>query len=393
MSKYACHAFHDELPNGRSSGVMEVGKDILTFVVADKRVHLPIDGAAVSMGGANNRLLFFSHPQHPNWQFYVSDKNILKDSGLLRHAAIAKILTGVRRHRSRAWATLAIVAAFVIALPLFLLLRMDFVTAVVAKKIPAEWETSLGQSALAQFEIGKGKVPSESIEPLLRPLVSHLEQALSSSRYAFNFHVIDDSSVNAFALPGGEVVIHSALILKAESPEELLGVIAHEMMHVEHQHGVRNILGTAGIYMTMGAIAGDVSGILALLSGAAPLLLNQSYSRRFEKESDTKGFELLLRAKIDPGGLQTFFEKLKSIEEEQLSVIEDEKTKDIVQDAMSYLSTHPATDERIANLAHLMEKIVIEDGSIDLSREFIVLQNAVRAFTQKTDSKSAANEK
>ncbi len=392
MNKYACHAFHDELPNGRASGALEVGKDILTFIVDGKWIHLSTEGILVHMGGANNRLIFFSHPQHPDWQFYTSDKRILNDEQLLQHAVIANEFKRVKRHRIGNWSVLAAAAALVIAIPLFLLLRMDIVTGVVAKKIPAEWESSLGKSALTQFEMGKRKLPVEEAEPLLQPLVFPLQEALASERYTFNFHIIDDATVNAFALPGGQIVIHSALILKADSAEELLGVLAHEMIHVEQQHGVRNVLGTAGVYMTVGAVMGDVSGVLALISSAAPLLLNQSYSRRFETESDTMGFDLLLRAKIDPQGLQSFFEKLQFIEKEQLAGIDDDRAKDIVNDAMSYLSTHPATEKRIAYLTRLIENNEAPNDVLDLSNEFRVLQNAVREFTENLDSERLLNE-
>ena len=98
------------------------------------------------------------------------------------------------------------------------------------------------------------------------------------------------------------------------------------------------------------ALLGDVSGVLAMLTNAAPLLINQSYSRQFEAEADRIGLDLLAKANIDPKGFISFFEKMIALEQEQLDHIDDEQTRELVEEAMGFLSTHPATDERIKNI-------------------------------------------
>src|SRR5690606_10756383 len=153
---------------------------------------------------------------------------------------------------------------------------------------------------IAQYRQRNTFMEKKKAEALLKPLVSPLIEAIPDSRYKYDFYIVDNATLNAFALPGGDIVFHSSLILKADTAEELLGVLGHEITHVEEQHGIRNVLGSAGIYIIASAVLGDVSGVLAVLGGAAPLLLNQSYSRRFESESDEKGYALLKRANIDP---------------------------------------------------------------------------------------------
>ena len=161
--------------------------------------------------------------------------------------------------------------------------------------------------------------------------------------------------VNAFALPGGFIVINSGLIMEADNASEVLGVLAHEMAHVTEQHGIRNIISAAGIFLLFDALLGDVSGVLAVLADAAPLLINQSYSRQFESDADKLGFHFLVAADIDPSGLVTFFEKLKQQEQQQLAAIEDEETRDRIQDSLGFISSHPATEQRIENLRALLE--------------------------------------
>jgi predicted Zn-dependent protease len=216
-----------------------------------------------------------------------------------------------------------------------------------------------------------------------------LVNALDNSPYQYQFHIVNDGSLNAFALPGGEVMIHSALILRAESAEELLGVLAHEIIHVEQQHGLRGVIGATGIYMIASAVFGDVSGIMATLTSAAPLLLNQSYSRRFETESDVKGFALLQKAHIDPTGLASFFEKMIEEEQKQLEKIEDEDNRELVKGALQFLSTHPASEARIKKLSELGARADTESMNYqNLSAEFSALQTAVKQFVTDNEGET-----
>lgn len=397
MKEYTCQAFHSSLDNGRSSGRLVVTEREMDFIIADQHVRFASQEIRVSMGGASNRLVFFTHPSYSEWNFYTNDRQILNDPYLKATPSVERLLKTARRKRTIGWGILSLVAAIIIAVPLFLVLRMDLVTGAIAPQIPVSWETSLGESALAQYRVGANFMDEEKAEEALKPMVSALIEALPSDRYSYQFSIVNESSINAFALPGGKIVIHSALILKAQTAEELLGVLAHEMMHIEEQHGVRNVIGAAGIYILISGVLGDVNGVLALLSSAAPLLLNQSYSRRYEQQADTKGLELLIDADINPRGLVDFFDKLKAQEDEQLAEIDDENAKVVIEQAMGYLSTHPATDSRIARLTALIERNKNEQTSIDLSLPFEALQNQVQEFVdsapiKSTTRKSAASE-
>lgn len=389
VNDYLCHGFHASLANGRASGKLSVRRDRVTVVIAEHTLELPLQTLEVKMGGASNRLVFLAHPKYPEWSIYTSDRQILNDPHLASHAKLAPVLKRARRHRVRAWSILAVAAILLVAIPSTLLLRMDIATAIVAQQIPPKWEASLGDSTLAQYKLGTEFMPQEQAEALLQPLTSALIESLPSDRYDYQFHIANNATVNAFALPGGEVVIHSALILNADTAEELLGVLAHEIMHVENQHGVRNVLGAAGIYVLVGAMLGDVSGLFAVLGSAAPILLNQSYSRRFEREADRDGLYLLTEAGIRPQGMLDFFATLKQQEEKQLEDIEDEDTKQTIKDMMGYLSSHPATDQRIAQLSALIEKVPQLHDYRDLSAEFSTLKTAVKHFAVAENNENA----
>ena len=123
--------------------------------------------------------------------------------------------------------------------------------------------------------------------------------------------------------------------------------MAHEMAHVELQHSMRNLVEMVGLYGIISAVLGDVSGIAAILVNNAPYLMQMKFSRDHEREADAMGFQYLMKANIDPRGMVAFFEK---IQKEQ-----DESGTPDMDGALSMLSTHPATKERIANLNALIE--------------------------------------
>lgn len=393
LNEYSCHAFHPHLAGGKSSGTMNIHANQIVFTVKDEQITFPLSGLDVKAGGASNRLVFFHHVNQPDWTFYSADRSVLNHIFLKSHTSISPLLLQAKKQRAFGWIVLACVCAAIVLVPLAMILNMDHMSAVVAKKLPIEWEQKLGASTLAQYRINKEFLDDNQAQQLLDPLTEHLVAALPDTRYTYRFYIVHDASINAFALPGGEVVIHSSLILRAESAEELLGVLAHEITHVEAQHGIRNVIGSAGLYVIAGAIFGDVNGILAVAAGAAPLLLNQRYSRGFETESDVEGFKLLQKANIDPRGLASFFDKLMKEEKSVLDSIEDSDTRNVLEGALGFLSTHPASEERIQKLQVLADGIQTHHVYTDLSDEFIAIQQYVKEFVTSNEiNKGVDNE-
>jgi len=336
-TEYSCHSYNKDLPNGKSSGTFTATPSGLQFSVKGKQISVPYAGCTIEIGGASDRIVFFRHPLVKDWTFYTSDRRVLEDPYLKEHPELTAQVKQVKQKRQKHFVYIALAFLLVIGIPSLLIFRMDWVSKQIAHHIPAEWDP-----------------------------------------YTYRFHIAHDATMNAFALPGGYIVIHSQLILEADNAEELLGVLAHEIIHVEEQHGIRNVIGAAGIYTVISAFFGDLSGIFATVAGAAPFLLNQSYSRDFERESDKKGFELLVAANIDPRGLASFFEKLMEKEKKMLEDIEDENTRGAIEKAMGFLSTHPATDERVAYLNELTSGTSGEFRGFDAP--FKTLQDQVRDF-------------
>jgi predicted Zn-dependent protease len=376
---FDAQAFHPELPGGRSRGRLTVLHDSLRFDAADRSVLLPLSGLQPSLGGAGNRLVFLNHANHPDWRLYVSDPAFLADPRLHEHPSFQAILRSRRRHRALGWGGILLALALLALIPFAAYLSLDTLSAVVANQVPMKWEESLGRTAITQYKVQKRFLPERESEALLRPLVAPLLRQTGDSR-PYHFYVVDDGELNAFALPGGYIVVHSGLILKASKADQLQGVLAHEITHVTERHGLRTVIRGVGIYVLAQALIGDASGLLASVASAAPLLVNQKYSRDFEREADHKGVDLLYKARIQPEGLAAFFTTIRDQQRRQLEQIG--KVGEAARTANAYFGSHPDSDERILTLRARIQKLPAQTWRDD-SVTFSALRKRVQDFVSK----------
>jgi len=236
-----------------------------------------------------------------------------------------------RRRRNGPWRAFVLLAVGVLALgavPCVVFISdSDRLVSVVVERIPPAIEARLG--ALTVESLAQRRVPAGLATRTLEDLGQRLA-AQTASPYTFHWILVDDPQVNAMAAPGGSVVVFSGLMRAAESPEELAGVLAHEVQHVVLRHSLRGMVRDLGWRAMLGIVfsgAGDWGGSAATW---AAQLGNLRFSRQQEAEADAGGVRLLERAAIDPQGLATFFARL-SRDEQQIP---------------AFLSTHPASEER-----------------------------------------------
>ena len=344
--EYEGWAFDSQFEKGKAPGRIEVSGDRLCFTAELGGNELPLRGLKVTCGGARNRLVFFRHASVPDTSIYTSDRGILKDPRLASRHELAMQLRKARGSRLHLWLVEGVVVAMLaLAVAGLIGMRRPLSRNVVAR-IPADWEKTLGEAVYSQYAAMRNEVKAPVVQADLDLLVLPLVNAIPERPYEFEFHIIEDPQVNAFALPGGPVVINTGLLMLAETPEEVAGVIAHELAHVMRRHGLRQMVGTAGLFMVVQAVLGDISGLLAVLARDGAFLVNLRYSRDFEREADSGAWETMLKASVDPRHLCRFLERMRKRQEDRAGggLVAD------VEEAMSILSTHPGTAERVATL-------------------------------------------
>jgi len=173
--------------------------------------------------------------------------------------------------------------------------------------VPREVDRRLGEAALLEVDAGARRC-SGAAERYTQELGARLVQALPAAPLDFDFRVVDDEQINAFALPGGHVTVQRGLLRSAKTGEELAAVLAHEIQHVVLRHGTRRMLRSLGGRVALGLLFGGTD--LDALAGVTGHVVELSYSREEETEADEEGVALLLRAGIDPSGLESFFARL-----------------------------------------------------------------------------------
>lgn len=207
-------------------------------------------------------------------------------------------------------------------------------------------------------------------DPVLNNYVNQLGQRMISkgignSEFKYKFHVVDSSEVNAFAIPGGHVYINLALLKEAENEAELVGVVGHELGHVEHHHGAKKMT-DAQLLQLAGQVASKAAGqnggrwvgLGVSLFGTAGLL---KYGRNAELESDVMGVDILQRTGYTTQALPSFFKKLQKIENE----------RGVLGGGLSeLLATHPPTGERIAAAQAHIAQLPAQNNPIVNSPEF-----------------------
>ncbi len=367
FSVYQAQAFHPQLVNHCTNGSLRIDNLSLLFSSPEIELKLPLQGLRLREGGSDN-LLFFSHPSIEHCEVCTKDHRILTESALLKMPELAAQVQKIQR---KSLTLLGFMAATVLIIALLgwgMMTGFSSLAHVVVKNIPPEWEKNLGEASFAQIKQQQVVLQNPDLDKQLKTFTEKLTAHIKDSHYPFQIAVVKNPDVNAFALPGGYIVINSGLIEKAEQGEEVLGVLAHEIAHVTRQHGLQNVVKSAGIYLTVQALFGDTGGLLQMLTDAAPMLLAQKYSRDFEREADQVGLEYLVAAQINPQGMVSFFQKLQD-------TYKDTPMENLDK-SLSWLSTHPATRDRIEELQEQLEDVRVENPQ-KLERDFQSLKQAL----------------
>jgi Zn-dependent protease with chaperone function len=207
----------------------------------------------------------------------------------------------------------AAIAAGATAVAALAIGAVQYLPQIGARLLPTAWEERLGDQVIdiagflfsgerAKFcDAGAG---TRALDGLVARLTDGLD-----SPYRLKLRVLDSKRVNAFAAPGGRVVVLSGLIAAAASPEELAGVLAHEIGHVVHRHPTEGMLRRLSEGQLLSFATGNAAGGGAI-SAIADTMIGASHSRSAEAEADRAALDLLDRARVSPVGFAAFFERL-----------------------------------------------------------------------------------
>jgi Zn-dependent protease with chaperone function len=336
--------FGDEFPAAGAPCFVQVEGDGLTIIFESEggdgaRETVPFSSLTVSAGGLDHDQLVVKWAGGKGERtLYLKNPDVIRAfrqaaPDHLRHS-FEQAAERVRqvRHRGRfAW---GLVGGVLLATVLGLWFQSDLLVEIAVSRIPVEWEQKLGESAYRDFLSHQEVMKEGPAVAALGEMTQRMTAQIPDSPYKFEVTVVKSDVVNAFALPGGYVVVFTGLMKKAESGEEVAGVLSHELNHVLQRHGLERMVKSLGLMAVAAIVLGNQQGLVGMMKQLGVELFTLKFGREQETEADLKGLQLLQRAKIDPAGMITFFERLSEKDEGR----------------MEWLSTHPMSATRAERL-------------------------------------------
>jgi beta-barrel assembly-enhancing protease len=274
------------------------------------------------------------------------------------------------------WIVLPVVAFVVASTPVVMAEGLPELGEAAQADLSPQMEKRIGESIMRDIRL---REPTYIDDPEVNGYLNQLGRKLASQseevRQDFEFFALRDATLNAFAMPGGYIGVHSGLILSAQSESELASVLAHEISHVTQRHLARMVnKQSQGQMASLLALAVAVLAARsnpdvamgAALAGQGAAVQNQlNYSRDFEREADRLGLQLLERSGFDIRDMGAFFERLQKF------------GRLYENNAPAYLRTHPLTTERIADMGNRIQLRPYRQASDSL--DFLLVRAKLRA--------------
>jgi beta-barrel assembly-enhancing protease len=346
LQNYQAILIHPDIKGGRVSGNLIIKNNGVFFESVEINYQISLLNLSINAGGAANRFVFFVAKNEKDISIYTSDKKVLKNPILVSNSYFKKEIKQSKSVLNKTLRGVFIICFIGVLFIGGLYLFKDRMVESLANQVPVSWEKEAGDKLFTTLSLNYHFIKNDSLKKEFIKVASPLFKEIEQHGYKIDLYFVKDSEINAFALPGGKVIIQTGLIENAKSWEEVMGVLSHELSHVTRRHHIRGIINNVGIFALLSATVGDVSALAGTFANLGGELASLSNSREFENEADETGWDYLVKAKINPSGFISFFETLKK-ENEKETAIDSTLNKSI---DLSFLSTHPDTQDRIDNL-------------------------------------------
>ena len=303
------------------------------FINVDfQQLKVAFSNIKATVGGFDHNQLQL-HWQVGTQTFMLMPANTAAEKAL--HAALpVSAIIGLKswktntKAQSMVWNTIMYGAGLIALLSVLFVWKYDNVMTWIASKISMETEKKIGDSVLKALKLQGNLLEKGAAVDAVKKVGNQMTQG---SRYHYQWFVVQDDAINAFAVPSGIIFVNSGLLKKADSANELAAVLAHEVQHVERRHALKNMLNSAGVASVFLMVLGDANAVMLVI---AQQVSTQYFSRQVESEADLKGAELLNQKHINASGMVSFFKKMDTAY----------KNKD---ETPEWLSSHPETLARI----------------------------------------------
>ena len=209
------------------------------------------------------------------------------------------------------------------------------------EKVTTDLDQKLGDVFWESYSADMVEVKDDKV---ILPIIKMVDQLCTTNGIksaSIKVHVVSNKEINAFAMPGRHLVVHTGLIQFADHQDEIAGVVAHEIAHIESGHVVKKLGKEIGLSILMNLTLGDIGG--EVVRNALSTITSTAYDRSLEKEADLKAVDYMIAAKMNPTYLASFLEKLDK----------QSQTPEVLQ----WVSTHPDSKERVSYINQKVKSI------------------------------------
>jgi Zn-dependent protease with chaperone function len=327
-----------------------------------REVRLRIEGDELLMHtGEEVRQYPLSKVRWPERRSHGQRQTDLPDGGMIQHADAAEWDAWWLANRQaesavvgwmQSWhATLVAMAGTVVFLAAAWVWGVPWLSQTLAHAVPDSLEARIGQQSLKQLDslfLKPSELPEAQQADLRRRFADVVERAYpgdDAPPWQLSFHKSEILGANAFALPGGYIVMTDELVtLLEDQPDAIVGVLAHELAHVQHRDGMDMMVRASLVSALVGVVLGDASGFIATVPAT---LATQSYSRDAERRADAHAAQMLHDAGLKPAVMAVFFERMLKEEQSEGEDGADSEPEGEGPSLPIAISSHPDHAERI----------------------------------------------
>ncbi len=361
QTSFVAHAAHPSLGEQAADGRITIDQWHFQFRSETLEIKIPLGRLEIALGDPETGGTFFSDTEQPDWSIYTYDDRILQDFYLTRNSNTRVQLKSFRSRgelKSRLKVTGWVLGGF-ITLALAINIFTSLAVRMLVAKIPPKFEQDLGAEWLAEVKTEEKFIQDAKQQARVDKAAAPLLAVLPTNQINFQFFIAEDPEPNAFSIPGGYVIITTGLLDLLDKPEQLTGVMAHEIAHVTEKHMFRQVISSLGPMVLMELVLAGHNTRFGAISAASSLLIVQGFSQEYEFEADNVGWNYLVAARVNPHGMIEMLSKLQTFEDAQ-------KDQDSTPKAFR---SHPATAKRIRHLESKWKKLKDKSHFVDLDSE------------------------
>jgi len=323
--------------------------------------QIPIPQLQIHKDEGKGEPVCFTDPAQPDLTVYTYDTRVLGLRTLLDAAQTRVQLQAIHKQGETKRA-IKITVGFLVGCVVVAILAtasISLMVRVLVARIPPKFEKDLGDKFFAELQSEETFIQDSNLQAKVDLAVTPLLTSLPTNQINFQFHIMETPMANAFALPGGHVVVTTGLLKLVDRPEQLAGAVAHEIAHVTQKHGFRQIISQMGPALLFQLFLGNQGGLVGALGAGSQLLMTQGFSQEYELEADAVGWKYLVDSHIDPRGLIDVLRKLKDEEDRERIAGEME---------IAAFRSHPTTQKRINLLEEKWHKLKQKSGFIEFEK-------------------------